>query len=321
MRIRDLFTVPEGQKVTEKHLRRVLISSVCSILLCMSCLVGTTWAWFTVSIENTDNAIVIAKVTADVTIKTGEEVIPEPANGSYELQKGDYAVAVSLENDATKSDSFGNRTGTVYLVISVVKADETSAYYYIQTANNSEEIDLIINDDSATISFSVSWLKPAAADPIEENALSIGNAQTLSDDADATEQASESTEESNGETGESSEPESEPTEEAGPASTEEQPAEQPSESASVPSEEPSSEPTEPSSQPTSEPTESSSQPTEGNPPESTGEATTEPTEDTTETTAATSATDPSDETTEPVAESTAATGETEETTEPDQPQE
>lgn len=49
--VKYLFTVPEGEKVTDRHFRRVLISSVCSILLSMTCLVGTTWAWYTASIQ------------------------------------------------------------------------------------------------------------------------------------------------------------------------------------------------------------------------------------------------------------------------------
>lgn len=73
MRIKDLFTVPEGEKVTEQVFRRVLISSICSILLCMACLAGTTWAWFTVSIENTDNVIEIASEWPESTEEPTEE--------------------------------------------------------------------------------------------------------------------------------------------------------------------------------------------------------------------------------------------------------
>lgn len=62
-KLKYLFTVPENEKVTEKHLMRVLISSVCSILLCMTCLVSTTWAWFTVSISSENNVIGIGQWT------------------------------------------------------------------------------------------------------------------------------------------------------------------------------------------------------------------------------------------------------------------
>lgn len=56
-KLKYLFTVPENEKVTEKHMMRVLISTVCSVLLCMTCLVSTTWAWYTVTITSEDNLI------------------------------------------------------------------------------------------------------------------------------------------------------------------------------------------------------------------------------------------------------------------------
>lgn len=76
MRIKDFFTVPEGQKVTERHLRRVLTSSILSILLCMCCLISSTWAWFTVSIENTDNTISIS--LSEVEVTEGNSAVSNP---------------------------------------------------------------------------------------------------------------------------------------------------------------------------------------------------------------------------------------------------
>ena len=87
MRIKDLFTVPEGEKVTEQVFHRVLISSICGILLCMACLAGTTWAWFTVSIENTDNVIEIASEWPEST----EEPTEEATTGS-ETERSETAA-------------------------------------------------------------------------------------------------------------------------------------------------------------------------------------------------------------------------------------
>ena len=94
MKIKHLFAVPQGEKVTEKHLRRVLISSICSILLCMTCMVSTTWAWFTVSIENTNNVIEMATATASVQISP---VAITDENGAYILNAGEnYTVTVTV---------------------------------------------------------------------------------------------------------------------------------------------------------------------------------------------------------------------------------
>lgn len=193
MRIKTLFSIPDGEKVTEKALRRVLISSICSILLCMTCLVSTTWAWFAVSIENTGNEIIIATVNPKVKIKQDNHDTVEPSNGSYELKTGNYLVEVELENDATESDAFGYRTGPVYLVMPVIRADNTTENYFIKIENSCDSITrkLIIGDESVNISFSVSWVQPAAANPIGSKCLLIGETGTEQTDTLTTEMTSE----------------------------------------------------------------------------------------------------------------------------------
>ena len=83
MPFQKLFTVNANEKITDKALRRVLIVSVCSILLCMSCLVGTTWAWYTTTFVS-EESLQIGKVTGEVTAKTG--VLQD--KGSYLLPAG-----------------------------------------------------------------------------------------------------------------------------------------------------------------------------------------------------------------------------------------
>lgn len=193
MRIKELFTIPEGTKVTEKMFSKVLLSSICSILLCMACLVSTTWAWFAVSIENTCNEIIIATVNPKVKIKQDNLGAVEPSNGSYELKTGNYLIEVELENDATESDAFGYRTGPMYLVMPVIRADNTAENYFIKIENGCDSItrELIIGDESVNISFSVSWVQPAAANPIGSKCLLIGETGTEQTDTLTTEMTSE----------------------------------------------------------------------------------------------------------------------------------
>ena len=172
MRIKDLFTVPTGQKVTEKHLRRVLISSVCSILLCMSCLVGTTWAWFTVSVESKENEIQMATISVDVTITQGENIIGQSNDGNYSLNKGQYTMHFKLNNNATEAKA------PVYLVISVVGSDEPASHYcavFAQGTNGAEKVlSLGIPSDSSQVSFSVSWVRPVSANLLADETAMIG---------------------------------------------------------------------------------------------------------------------------------------------------
>ena len=84
MRLKELFTVPEGVKITDKMFSKVLLSSIVSILLSMACLFGTTWAWFTVTVENTENVIQIATVATDVTVTKDGQVMGSE-NGKYSV--------------------------------------------------------------------------------------------------------------------------------------------------------------------------------------------------------------------------------------------
>ena len=71
-----LFQVPEKEKISETHMLRVLISTVCTIVLCLTCLVSTTWAWYSVSITSEGNVLQIdtwpAAGTVDETAETTE---------------------------------------------------------------------------------------------------------------------------------------------------------------------------------------------------------------------------------------------------------
>ena len=102
--LKYLFTVPEGEKITEAHLTRVLVSSICSILLCMSCLVSTTWAWFAVSVENTGNVITVGTYAINTTVTNladGSEIQPTALyQHAYYLPEGEYAVKIALQEDS-----------------------------------------------------------------------------------------------------------------------------------------------------------------------------------------------------------------------------
>lgn len=172
MLFKNLFTVPTGQKVTEKHLRRVLISSICGILLCMSCLAGTTWAWYTVEIENRGNEIQIATVTADVNVLDAASNAVQPDDdGNYTFATGTYTVRINLESDATEAKN------PVYVVISVSSGEE-NAYYYLtfENGNKAAEQILQVGADGSTVRFSVSWVRPVSATAVNGEDIVIGEA-------------------------------------------------------------------------------------------------------------------------------------------------
>lgn len=181
MRIKELYTIPEGTKVTEKMFGRVLLSSICSILLCMACLISTTWAWFAVSIENEGNEIQIATVTPIVEIKAGDTVVSPAGNARYTLSEGIYTIGVRLENDATGSDDLNRPQGKVYVVMIVAHDDASESYFFTFDGKQVESKDLSefqIGSGTAIVNFSVSWVEPASATPVGSETVVIGEIPT-----------------------------------------------------------------------------------------------------------------------------------------------
>ncbi len=145
---KGLFTVPAGEKISEKQLAKVLISSVCSILLCVGCLVSATWAWFTVSIGNEDNVIQIAEpkiLVNDGDFQSGS-VLP-----------GDE-VQIRMEN-ANLPDDF-NRKSTLYVTLTVDGA--VAGYLELNLENGYGAKVVITGYQGVVLSWDVSWFPPAS---------------------------------------------------------------------------------------------------------------------------------------------------------------
>lgn len=160
MRIKDWFTVPEGKSVTEKVFGRVLLSSVCSILLCMVCLASTTWAWFSVSLENTGNEIQIAAATVEVKVN---DATVDADGGIRDLPAGTHTVAVKLA-------SYDGRN-PVYVVLAVKSSasegtENTELNYYWIQAEPEETKKTLTTDKTADISYALSWVEPNGANPM-----------------------------------------------------------------------------------------------------------------------------------------------------------
>ena len=160
MRLKDLFTVPSGQKVTEKHMRRVLISSICSILLCMTCLVSTTWAWFAISIENEQNEIVTAELTdllTDLTVRQGETRIEPSNDGSFSIKKDtEYELTITR---IPNTDDLNQKMKFYGSFIIRYTEGEDKTEIYRATIIDTFSISIKINTN-AKLSIEVSWLEP-----------------------------------------------------------------------------------------------------------------------------------------------------------------
>lgn len=154
MGIKKLFTIPAGEKVTEKALRRVLISSICSILLCMTCLVSTTWAWFAVSIENTGIVIEIGTPEINLTV---DDCQYDPAT---ELSTGIHAVQFVHANEPDDL----NRKSTLYVTLIIRYSDGTVTMCTPLSQENEYKTEItIVSGQPCILTWDVSWFPPANA--------------------------------------------------------------------------------------------------------------------------------------------------------------
>ena len=156
-----LFVVPEGQKITEKSLYRVLIANICSILLCMAGLAGTTWAWFTVDIRNTDNLIQMG--TPEIYVMLDDEEL----TAGTELAVGDHGIHLQ---HAGGGDSLSQKS-TLY--VTLVLDDTTYLYTALNYQNNYETRLTIRAERLCDLSWEVSWFVPANAELLTDDSLTI----------------------------------------------------------------------------------------------------------------------------------------------------
>ena len=181
MRIQDLFTIPEGKKATDKVFGRVLISSICSILLCMVCLASTTWAWFTVSLENEGNLINIGFPEVEITVDE------KNFDSGDKLDDGDNNVVITHAGDV---DDF-QRKSTLYVTLTVAGTDPVCVMLDGQNDYEKELTIQIPAGEECQLSCVPTWFKPDnvqmltgdtititqadLADPIQEDAEDAEN--------------------------------------------------------------------------------------------------------------------------------------------------
>ena len=166
MRLKDLFTVPEGQKVTEKHLRRVLICSICSILLCMTCLISETWAWYTVTLDNPGNEIWIG--TAEVKTQIGGQEVSSPCTLTGE------SVALAITHGNQKDDL--QYRCDLYVTLTLTGNGQTTTLCAALNAQNDYTKTVTLNGfNGYTLSWTTSWFAPNNCQDLTQSAYTNPN--------------------------------------------------------------------------------------------------------------------------------------------------
>lgn len=133
------------EKVTDDALSRSIISSVIGILLCMVCLVGTTWAWYSLSVESGVSVTEGANfdfniaVTKNLPETTENQVTPE----EVQLQNGQYSLEENVEYTVTLTEKGGCTAEKGFCKVVATKAGEngeTTTYYAVDFSSDKSAV-------------------------------------------------------------------------------------------------------------------------------------------------------------------------------------
>lgn len=101
--VKSLFYMPKHTKTSDDNILRLLMPSIAGSLLCMACLAGTTWAWFSAGIETSPQTITAANFAVSVSVADNNGQPVEAQNGRYNLTAGvEYTVTLTATGNAPK---------------------------------------------------------------------------------------------------------------------------------------------------------------------------------------------------------------------------
>ena len=152
-----LLYVPKHGKVSDKEFTRIMISSVLGIMLCVICLAGLTWAWFSGSVSSAANNITAASfnIQIDVNVKgTKTTVSPTVENGKYSFSlENNKVYDVKITADGTATTGYcevifgGNRYHTIQIFNN---SDESNSGSLLST-DRPQEINFTVNATESTL--------------------------------------------------------------------------------------------------------------------------------------------------------------------------
>ena len=96
--LKHILYIPKHQKPTDENILQMIAPSIMGIALCMVCLAGTSWAWFTSTVQTPPQTIESANFDISVTITDANA---QPVDLAQPLQAGeDYDVMLTATGTA-----------------------------------------------------------------------------------------------------------------------------------------------------------------------------------------------------------------------------
>lgn len=128
-RIKTVLYTPKHSKSTDENIMRLLLPSFVGIILCMVCLAGSTWAWFSTSVQTSPQTITAGNYDIKV------DISPDPApaeGGGYSLEPyHSYTVTLTASGTAPSGGYCKIEGGVAPLYTTQLKPGESLTFSLI----------------------------------------------------------------------------------------------------------------------------------------------------------------------------------------------
>lgn len=134
---------------------RILAPALLGMCMCVVCLFGTSWAWFTATQSNqiatvqTATYQVNVQVTEETVEKSAAIEVPLNTDGEYQLDGNKvYTVTIHVSDDSTATTGFCNvilneSEEPSYCTVQIEKNNPASFQFKIQTGNESKMLKIV----------------------------------------------------------------------------------------------------------------------------------------------------------------------------------
>ncbi len=124
--LKRIFYTPRHSKPTDENILRLLMPSVVGIFICMVCLAGSTWAWFSSSVQTAPQTIEAASF--DIAVTVNDEPVPSPVT----LEAGQqYTVTLTATGNAPSGGYCEVKGGAVPLYTETILPNESLTFTLI----------------------------------------------------------------------------------------------------------------------------------------------------------------------------------------------
>ena len=156
--------IAEKEKSADAGIKRMMLTSVLGMLICVVCLAGTTWAWFTANsgIDDTKKPLSVetAQVKVDVSIDNQDKrTVSGGKPWTIEIAKNEN-LSVTLKGDGTSTKKY------CYVTV------DGDGYYV--DLNSSNSIEFTVCSSSGSMTIKASWSAPDSGSSPISNGNTIG---------------------------------------------------------------------------------------------------------------------------------------------------